>query len=1410
MSGQQQQQQRLPPQDSKQASHDGLTIESNNAKVGGSAATDTLPPPQRQQRLPAAGPVRHGFTQPMKASIPVVPNPLGSAAAQLHRGQPAYRFQAYPGRNNNIRRPLPAAAAPPIVMPPIPAHDPKEMEERRKKALAYAMSTEITGGAKGRKRHAAKLAAERKKAAALAAKVKGNIGVVSQQTKTPTDMPTVNKMNYKQASTNNTATLPKSNNAKPSAVANPLAPPITAPRPPPTQATTFVTNPNTPTRYLPMYPGGTSPANSNGAGWPRKLQVPTTNAPPNDPSPKRGRPRKIVDSNTPQTSDKNKLPISLLAEAASTSPSADVPNNDVFAPLPFEKTYDDESMYDPEYARFMRSLMADDQSILTFRTLQSIRTVGGGIEGPPLGTIVGDGSMMGFGTADEDDASYQLTSDEDEEEDDEDDDEEDHDNGEDVEKDSNNESKEVSEMKVDTPARTRSNRKARELESSTSPEESKPPLVDDDDLGIFHEEIEGLMEEDLEAAVASLIGVSPEGEFSSSSWQLGNAPPTGKNAAMAGTEEAQAITTPGQSTKRKKSTATIVTSTTPVSVSAKSESNAPSSNSRTSREPPVVTQEQLLRLRATMARHHQLLLQQATLAVRAAYVQKVSGKPGKPSAQNRSAGVLTDKGQPPSQSPCSYPNDFFAGETAEELSDCLDGSVSMLQDLEQHWKDAVRNSIQLAFRETADHTARRKLLQSFGYAQPSSSSKETGADDKAETSNQSNENKRLTRSAFTRTLIERELDAEPCSGQFKPPTRQRVSVFEIRGLARLRETFTAIDNSVKDIYIGGDKKRIKRGVNILAPFFHSHACKTLLEHAKADIDPDFVPGQVDLYNILTHAPEAFGNVTKGQEPSKIKCPLAKTHRLELRQNRNQFTAAEDNLILRGVNLYGEKEWVLVSDRFLPDRQVNHISQRYNRLCFLIYKANGVSINDKGELPPLPKTGKSGNYNEEKANEITPAEAPTTMNVHRWSLEEDLVILKAVPVFGSCWADISSRLIPHRDRGHIRKRYQVLERRIPKGVCKVNMKRMFSNRSPPTRPPKKLKTSSSVPKKSTPTKSTAFSHPVLPPMQLTAARPSIDTPMSPIKSSIQSSNALAAGQHRVGKVKECYSPETKGAAALLGVFSGFSQESQHAEDTRMGVLKILEIADGKMADSNFSEGNFGKGDTPRSPMKSRGDLLDDRTSQKARTSILNSVLDNVRRKDDKDDFHCSTPSKVDFNSYLSTADTPSRTALPDEAFPTKEFNLGTPSKEESKSQASMDGKEFVRLFMSDNNHQTPMGSRFDSPVKANTTMGTNFSPIKLGNMAPPTPITNLGSLGFSGPVDGLNSLFMGASDLDAVAALKDLSNSNPGTPAKETAPAVAMAATTTREEEASNERKCTRPKTSFFGQVQANVDKRKFG
>lgn len=140
-------------------------------------------------------------------------------------------------------------------------------------------------------------------------------------------------------------------------------------------------------------------------------------------------------------------------------------------------------------------------------------------------------------------------------------------------------------------------------------------------------------------------------------------------------------------------------------------------------------------------------------------------------------------------------------------------------------------------------------------------------------------------------------------------------------------------------------------------------------------------------------------------------------------------------MLQGVNLYGEKQWILLADRLLPDRSVNIISQRYAKLCVMLYKANGVKIDDDGNLETPPKYDSVDDVDEKEARKLRRVQAPAILNVHRWSLQEDLTTLKAVPIYGTMWAEISSKYLPHRDRGHIRKRYLVLQRRIKSAVSR---------------------------------------------------------------------------------------------------------------------------------------------------------------------------------------------------------------------------------------------------------------------------------------------------------------------------------------------------------------------------------------
>jgi len=205
---------------------------------------------------------------------------------------------------------------------------------------------------------------------------------------------------------------------------------------------------------------------------------------------------------------------------------------------------------------------------------------------------------------------------------------------------------------------------------------------------------------------------------------------------------------------------------------------------------------------------------------------------------------------------------------------------------------------------------------------------------------------------------------------------------------------------------------------------NANASEYVLKHCGAPIDPHLIPGANDLSTNFCDIREYFG--------ADFKPPCTPSQEMMLKRNRNLFTSGEDNLVLRGVNLYGEKQWMLIADRFLPERSVNIISQRYGTLCYMLYKSQGIKIGINGELVEAKKLSSvddldaNGMAEIEKLKKVPP---PAILNVHRWSMEEDFALLKAVPVLGSMWAEIKERLLPHRDRGHIRKRYQVLDRRV---------------------------------------------------------------------------------------------------------------------------------------------------------------------------------------------------------------------------------------------------------------------------------------------------------------------------------------------------------------------------------------------
>jgi hypothetical protein len=123
----------------------------------------------------------------------------------------------------------------------------------------------------------------------------------------------------------------------------------------------------------------------------------------------------------------------------------------------------------------------------------------------------------------------------------------------------------------------------------------------------------------------------------------------------------------------------------------------------------------------------------------------------------------------------------------------------------------------------------------------------------------------LTRAAFIKTL-----DSSATAAAAK-------TVFDVKGLAKLKDTFALMD---------------RNGPELTDPIKHAQACRHVLLHAAADIDEDLLPGTRDVSDLLSDPKEVFG-------PSFEK-PTSITQQIMLRKDRNQFTAAEDNLVLRGV------------------------------------------------------------------------------------------------------------------------------------------------------------------------------------------------------------------------------------------------------------------------------------------------------------------------------------------------------------------------------------------------------------------------------------------------------------------------------------------------------------------------------
>lgn len=423
------------------------------------------------------------------------------------------------------------------------------------------------------------------------------------------------------------------------------------------------------------------------------------------------------------------------------------------------------------------------------------------------------------------------------------------------------------------------------------------------------------------------------------------------------------------------------------------------------------------------------------------------------------------------------------------------------------------------------------------------------------------------------------------------------------------------------------------------------------------------------------------------------------------------------MVAPSKNLYGEKEWVLVSDRFLPDRAVNGISQRYHRLCFLIYKSNGIFIDDDGKLAPLP-TFKKGSIaaeddaasrTQEAIQKIKPPAAPTTMNVHRWTMEEDVAILKAVPMMGNQWAEICNHIIPHRDRGHIRKRYQVLERRIPKGTTKMNLKRPAmgelvreavkyaktsvmpkTTQKPPTSQKKTAAKRTNGSEKKVKAKTTSKPASTIHASSVPSAQPLPSRPTSSFEVTIdEDDEKIASLLHRLSTPQRSsqehrpLSHDRDAAKDLAYILNGHENSNVGGDITRMGLEKILEndwsqesgmqrLLDARLADeskpnyspiksSHLSNIDVGDTDSSRLSMINEFNAADDSeknttsSNHGARRSLLSSAIQKTQENTSKRKRVeappersvkvSGSPVKVNLGSYVSSPPAPASAPSP---------------------------------------------------------------------------------------------------------------------------------------------------------------------
>jgi hypothetical protein len=374
----------------------------------------------------------------------------------------------------------------------------------------------------------------------------------------------------------------------------------------------------------------------------------------------------------------------------------------------------------------------------------------------------------------DDEEEFQLDSVE-EDEDEEDDDDEEFDETENPE--TNDEATNVDGHGASTPSqKSQSDESYTPLPLSLDLGESSFPSLEASDFyREIDEELCWLEEEDMEAAVATLLNYPPT---TSNSYERFGASPQG--ATITSKQLSHARHSSSDFIKQEQTTGDTPTDNGgPDETGGLSESettNLQRKHSASATMPPsfsesnhvrgpalrshhrtAVTPEQYQQLKELLQKHYQLLLQQAVLAVRAAHRGR----------RYQTYSIDTDKQL-----------DVYTGvDSADALAEALDGAVGMLQDLDENRKDAIRHEMQFEnSKSIAGNMSPKRSL--FAGDQESFAGRY----------------RRLTRAQFSKTLDQN-------------GARVR-TVFDVRGLSKLKSTFDVLDGIVE-----GSKKE---GENILS------------------------------------------------------------------------------------------------------------------------------------------------------------------------------------------------------------------------------------------------------------------------------------------------------------------------------------------------------------------------------------------------------------------------------------------------------------------------------------------------------------------------------------------------------------------------------------------------------------------